>query len=343
MGIHQRYKWQRNGRNVKLIVCLSAVIMVCIIVGGYLLGRYYENKAYHEERQQMSENFGRLHTVTYKERQYIRRPEVTTFLLMGVDRQGDEEPSGYRRGGQADFLLLFAIDSKSRTIHQLQIDRDSITDVPIVGVLGNDAGTRRMQVGLSHAYGGSEMDRCKHTVQAVANLLGGESAEHYMSAMMNDIYILNRVLDGVTVTVPDDYSDQDPAMVKGAVLTLTDRQAEILVRSRMMVGDGTNAGRMERQRSFMSAVLNQVRVKISQNADYVNSLINALERMSGYTDYQRGQLISLLNQVCNYDVLPVETLRGEYRVGTDGFAEFYADEDSVVEWVLQTLYEPKNN
>ncbi len=343
MSRHHRFAQHRNTKNVKLIICLSVVLLICLIAGGYAVGRYYENKAYHEERQQMSESFGRLPTVTYDGTQYVRRPEVTTFLLMGVDRPNGEEPSGYRRGGQADFLLLIAIDSKNKTIHQLQIDRDSVTDVPIVGVLGNDAGTRRMQVGLSHAYGISEEDRCKHTVQAVANLLGGETAQHYMSAMISDIGVLNRALGGITVTIPEDYSAQDPAMAKGAVLTLTDRQAEILVRSRMAVGDGTNASRMERQRSFLSAVVDQIRTKISQDTDYVNSLTYALEQMSGHTDYQRGQLISLLNQVCIFDVLPVETLRGEYRVGTDGFAEFYTDEASVVEWVLQTLYEPKNN
>ena len=343
MSRQERYGCRRVAKNVKLLVCLGVVLLVCLIVGGYALGRYYEKKAYHEERQQMSESFGKLRTVTYKEKQYVRCPEVDTLLLIGVDRPDGEEPSGYRRGGQADFLLLITIDSKKKAIHQLQIDRDSITDVPIVGVLGNDAGTRRMQVGLSHAYGSSEEDRCKHTVRAVANLLGGETAQHYMSAMMNDIGLLNRMLGGITVTVPEDYSMEDPAMIKGAVLTLTDRQAEILVRSRMTIGDGTNASRMERQRSFLSAVVDQVRAKFSQDADYVGEMIDALEQMSGHTDYQRGQLVNLLNQIYQYDVLPVETLQGEYKVGTDGFAEFHVNENSAVEWILQTLYEPKNN
>ena len=341
MSRHRHFEQRRSGKNVTLLACVGVVLLICLIAGGYALGRYFENRTYHEERQQMSENFGKLPTVTYNNILYVRRPEVDTFLLMGVDRPDGEEPSGYRRGGQADFLLLIAIDSKNKTVHQLQIDRDSITDVPIVGVLGNDAGTRRMQVGLSHAYGGSEEDRCKHTVQAVANLLGGETAQHYMSAMMNDIGVLNQVLGGITVTMPEDYTNQDPAMVKGAVLTLTDAQAEILVRSRLTVGDGTNASRMERQRSFLSAAIDQVRSKILQDADFAGSLLDAIDQMSGHTDYQRGQLINLLNQINNYDVLPVETLRGEYKTGADGFAEFYADESSAVEWVLQTLYEPK--
>lgn len=343
MSRHQRFEHRRSGKNATLLVCLGIVLLVCLIVGGYTLGRYFENKEYHEERQQMSENFGKLPTVTYNDTQYVRRPEVDTFLLMGVDRPDGEEPSGYRRGGQADFLLLIAIDSKNKTVHQLQVDRDSITDVPIVGVLGNDAGTRKMQVGLSHAYGGSEEDRCKHTVQAVANLLGGETAQHYMSAMMNDIGVLNRVLGGITVTIPEDYSNQDPAMVKGAVLTLTDAQAEILVRSRTTIGDGTNASRMERQRSFLTAAVDKTRIKVSEDTEFAGNLLDAIDQMSGYTDYQRGQLINLLNQISNYDVLPVETLQGEYKTGADGFAEFYADEESAVKWVLQTLYEPNNN
>ncbi len=341
MSSHQHFGHRRYSENTTLLVCLGVILIVCLIVGVYTFGRYVENRAYHEERQQMSENFGKLPTVTYNEKQYVRRPEVDTFLLIGVDRPDGEEPSGYRRGGQGDFLLLIARDSKNKTVHQLQIDRDSITDVPIVGVLGNDAGTRRMQVGLSHAYGGSEEDRCQHTVQAVANLLGGETAKHYISAMMDDIGILNRTLGGITVTVPEDYSAQDPAMVKGAVLTLTDAQAEILVRSRMSVGDGTNASRMERQRIFLSAAIDQAREMLAKDAELAGKLFDLVTQMSGQTDFQRGQLINLLNQVYNYDVLPVETLRGEYTIGSDGFAEYHVDEDSAVEWVLQTLYEPK--
>ena len=52
-------------------------------------------------------------------------------------------------------------------------------------------------------------------------------------------------------------------------------------------------------------------------------------------------MINEVTQALTYDILPVETLTGEYTIGSDGFVEFHADEDAVAAWVLQTLYEPK--
>lgn len=67
---------------------------------------------------------------------------------------------------------------------------------------------------------------------------------------MDGISELNDLAGGVTVTLEDDFSSIDPAMAKGTTLTLHGDQAETFVRSRMTVGDGTNASRMERQEAF---------------------------------------------------------------------------------------------
>ena len=267
---------------------------------------------------------------------------MTTLLLMGVDQRDETQNSGYRNGGQADFLLLIAIDSAKQQIHQLQVDRDAITDVPIVGVLGNDTGTRLMQICLSHSYGGNEEERCRHTVQALANLLGGETAQHCLSIRMDAIGELNDLLGGITVTVPDDYSHLDPAMQKGAVVTLNGTQAELLVRSRLNMEKNTNADRMVRQRAFMSAVIEKIRRNLKENTDFAGTLFDIMEKVSDYTDLQRAQMINEVTQALTYDILPVETLTGEYTIGSNGFMEFHADEDATVKWVLDTLYELRN-
>ena len=216
----------RSGRRV-LLLTLIIVVGIALLGGLYALGRWYENRDYKEERQQMTEGFGKLPTVEYGGKTYVKRSDVNTLLLMGVDRaEEDTETLSFRDGGQADFLLVLALDHTNHQIHQLQIDRDSITDVPVVGVLGNEVGTRQLQICLSHAYGGNEQERCQHTLQAVANLLGGEKPEQCISVWLGAIHTINSRLGGITMEVPDDYSHLDPAMTKGAVLTLTDEQAE---------------------------------------------------------------------------------------------------------------------
>ena len=60
------------------------------------------------------------------------------------------------------------------------------------------------------------------------------------------------------------------------------------------------------------------------------------------TNIARGRLVNELNRAYQYDILPVDTLAGEYTIGEDGFKQFHADPDSISAWVAQALYTPNN-
>ena len=79
---HHSRPVSRRRTAVKFAIALAAALM--LVVGGYLIGEELEKRSYREERQQMSENFGLLPTLEYQGQTYMRRPEVTTMLLMGV-------------------------------------------------------------------------------------------------------------------------------------------------------------------------------------------------------------------------------------------------------------------
>lgn len=335
-----RSRHTRRGTAVRFGILVA--VLIVLLAGGYSVGHWLEERSYRQERQQMSENFGLLPTKTYEGKTYLRRPEVTTLLLMGVDQHLDEEHAGYREGGQADFLLLLALDHKNRTISQLQIDRDAMTDVTVVDILGKPSGTRFMQLCLAHAYGRNDEERCKNVVSSVQKLLNDETIELYLSVKLDGIAVLNRALGGIRVTLPEDYSSLDPNMVKGATLTLTDDQAEKLVRARRTIGDGTNAARMLRQRSFLTAAAAQLRAKLASDSEFAGSFFDTLEAISSYTNIQRGRMINEANRAYDYDIQPAEQLAGEYKLGSDGFMEFHADKDAVSAWLIKTLYEPKN-
>lgn len=67
---------------------------------------------------------------------YCKRDDLTVILAMGVDHETQDEYE-YRKAGQADFLRLIVLDNKKKTVQQLQIDRDTITPVTMLGVLGD--------------------------------------------------------------------------------------------------------------------------------------------------------------------------------------------------------------
>ena len=66
---------------------------------------------------------------------YRKKSRLTTILVMGVDHD-TQDSYAYRKAGQADFLRLVVLDDADKTVQQLQIDRDTITPVTVLGLLG---------------------------------------------------------------------------------------------------------------------------------------------------------------------------------------------------------------
>lgn len=151
-----------------------------------------------------------------------------------------------------DFLRLVAIDSTAKTVFQVQIDRDTMTPITILGVLGNRSGVRTTHICLAHSFGDGGAQSCELTVDAVSNLLFGSQIDYYVAMNLDGISVLNDWVGGVTVTLEDDFSALDAAMTQGTTLTLAGEQAEIYVRSRRNVGVGTNETRMKRQQEYIS-------------------------------------------------------------------------------------------
>lgn len=332
---HSRRK--RDAHQIKLRGAAVLAALIVVLALGYAGGRYLEEKKYPEMRGNMSDGFGEVPTVEIDGVTYEQKMNLTSLLMIGIDKKSTDEIKGYRDGGQSDFLLLLVLDHKGKTIRQLQIDRDTMTAVNVLGLFGNDAGSRVMQICLSHGYGMDRQERCKNSLRAVQGLLGCPDIDLYVEVPLDAIAALNDLLGGVTVTLADDFTATDPAMTEGATLTLTGEQAMTFVRRRMDVADGTNEARMTRQRVFMDAAVPLIRERIEESSGFVTTM---LDELSPYitTNMARGRMINEINRAYHYEVEPVQYLAGEHNIGEDGFMEFHADEQSIVDFVLDAFY-----
>lgn len=328
---------KRDDRTFVIKAALIAVAVILALAAAYIGGRYLEEKQYPETRGEMSAGFGEVPKVEIDGVTYEQKMDLTSLLMIGIDKKSTDEVKGYRDGGQSDFLLLVVIDHQNKTIRQLQIDRDTMTAVNVLGLFGNKAGSRVMQVCLSHGYGMDRQERCKNSIKAVEDLLNCPEIDLYMEIPLDAIASLNDLLGGVTVTLMDDFTMADSAMKEGATLTLTGEQAMTLVRRRIDVADGTNEARMTRQRIFMDAAVPKIREKIDESSGFVTTMIDTL---SPYltTNMARGRMINEINRAYHYEVEPVQYLTGEHSIGEDGFMEFHADEQSIVDFVLDAFY-----
>ena len=336
MAVHGRSRRSMAGRGI-----IFLAVMVLIAVAGYIIGNQIEQSSIHEQREVMSEGFGRYEEKISHGKTYYKKTNLTTLLFMGIDRdtEADHHVTNYRDGGQADFLLLMVIDHEKKVIRQLQIERDTMAKVDVTTVLGAWGGTRTLQICLSHGYGGNQIECAENTVTAVSRYLDQTAIDLYMAFDYSVVDKVNEMLGGVTVKITEDFSALDPEMIQGTTLKLHGHQAELFVRSRMSVGDGTNASRQLRQRQWMDGAVDLMRQQIKQDPNYFEMFMDEMgDKLT--TNVAQGRLLNEFNQAWNYEILPVEQVKGTYTVGSDGFIEYRTEPDDVTAWILDALYRP---
>ena len=150
-----RHGYEAKTKRITGAVALIVVLVLAMI--GFFVFSKLEEEAYPEQRGQMSKDFGKLPTMEYQGKTYQMKPNLTSMLFIGYDKTDDAPTVGFRQGGQADFLVLSVLDHRNKTVHQLQIDRDTMTNVAVLGMTGNEVGTRVMQICLSHGFGADQL------------------------------------------------------------------------------------------------------------------------------------------------------------------------------------------
>ena len=322
-------------RPLKALLFLA--VLVLLATGGYFIGRYIEQSGIQETRSQMTEGFGKYEEKIYQGNTYYKKTGLTTMLLMGIDRDTTQEQNLYREGGQADFLLLLVIDHEGKTVRQLQIERDTMARVHALTILGQDGGYMNMQICLSHGYGANQEVCADNTLEAVSHYLDNLNIDLFMAVDYSAVPTINDMLGGVTVTLREDFGTED--MQAGQTITLQGKQAETFVRSRMSVGDGTNASRQLRQREWLTGAKTLLREKIHDNANFFGEMLDALGNRL-VTNASQGRLINEFNAAFGYEQIPVEQIPGEYSIGRDGFVEYHTQTGDVTQWVLKAAYRP---
>ncbi len=323
-------------KKIKQMLCSVAVLLLVLVMlysGLQILEATILNSRSGAEPEIVSK------TVTRNGIDYYPRRDITVMMLLGIDQKGPVADSGvFTNPGASDAVMLLIFDEKNETWSVLQLNRDTMVDIPVIGLGGKEAGTIYGQLALAHTYGSGLEDSCLNTRKAVSNFLGGISIDYYISMNMDAIAILNDAVGGVTVTVTDDFSDVDPTIKKGEV-TLRGEQALNFVRDRMNVGDQKNATRMIRQQEYMDGFREALRVKLEEGSSFV---MDTYYEVAPYlvSDCPINTLTSMIERYEDYEFTGVVTPEGENTLG-EIYYEFYADEEKLDELVIELFYAPK--
>ena len=238
----------KKKKHVRKLV-FFAVILILVLMMLYSGLQILESTVLHSG--QGTENKFVSKTITRDGVDYFPRQDITTVLVMGIDRYGPVEDSGfYTNIGAADMNMVLIFDEVNEVCTILHLNRDTMLEMPVLGIGGKQAGTFYGQLALAHTYGTGLSDSCVNTREAVSDFLYGIEIDYYVAMHMDAISILNDAAGGVTVNVTEDFSQVDPAIGMGRV-TLMGEQAINFVRTRKDVGDQLNLSRIERQQEYL--------------------------------------------------------------------------------------------
>ena len=340
VGTVEQEQLRRRKRPGKTVLLLTAVGILVLLAGGYLLGSWLENSGREADSLgDYNDRFRYSAMLKLDGQSYRQKGSVTTLLLMGIDQVSDEErKTPYRSGGQADFLRLLVIDRTEKTVVQIPIDRDTITPIRILTVLGEEDGTREDHISISHSFGDGKEQSGELTRRAVSELFLGARIDFWVAMSMDGIAAFNDMLGGVAVTLEDDLTQFDPAWQPGTTVILSGEQAFNYLHSRMSVGDGSNASRMRRQQAYISEAAKLLQIKAQDDADFVGRLFDSLTPYLS-SNIGRANLVNLALLSRDFD----RTLReipGEHGRDADGFTAFYYDKDAVRQMALELLFTP---
>ena len=316
-------------------IAFAAVLLILVLVMIYSGLRIVESTVF---RLDQDAQIPVSKTITRNGVDYFPRQDITTVLVMGIDRYGPVEDSGsYLNRGAADMDALLIFDEPNRICNVLHLNRDTMLEMPVLGPGGKKAGTYFGQLALSHTYGSGLADSCENTRQTISDFLYGIRIDYYVAMNMDAIAILNDAVGGVTVDVTEDFSQVDPTIGMGRV-TLTGQQAIHYVRTRKDVGDQLNLSRIQRQQAYMDAFSEAFSEKQGDEA----FVLSVYEQVEPYivTDCSMKTISGLLSRYSDYAIGEVVTPEGENVLGEQYF-EFYVDEEKLDELILRLFYAPK--
>lgn len=270
---------------------------------------------------------------------YYPKQDIVTLLLMGIDRKGNVQSSGtYINYGRADFVSVLVFNETEKCLDVLQLNRDTITDIQVLGVNGMPAGKVKAQLALAHTYGTGLNDSCENVKKAVSDLLYSLNINYYLSLNTDTIQLVTDKLGGVKVNVTDDFSAVTPFIPKGEVV-LTGEQALAFVSHRVDIADQLNISRMNRQNEFLKGLFVSINQNGNINTDFMLNLYNDI---SDYivTDISTGSLSNLADNFANYKLRNIYTPSGENVLG-DEFYEFYINSEDLDKTILNLFYSEK--
>lgn len=349
------------GERMIFIICLVITCLIVILGSGYTVIRSMGKTSLKKHADNVVQQTEEVETerylqteepetalelregqVLHKGKVYEYNPDVMALLCMGVDAsKGITDSKLPGTAGQADTLMLVVLEPHRKDIQILALNRDTMAQIELYDTDGNYNSLEWAQITLQYAYGDGREQSCERMEQAVSRFLYDIPIHGYITVDMKAIPVINDLVGGVEVTMPEDLTKSHREWKKGYTTLLEGDEALDFVRYRDTSWEvtGSNLNRISRQKQFLTGFLDKLKEHTKENIRFPLMAYSQVKPHT-ITSLSLREITYLASIGLEYNFSPenIITIPGEYKMGEE-FEEFYPDEEVLRETVIDLFYE----
>ena len=275
-------------------------------------------------------------TVTLNGKTYKKRTDIRTVLFLGIDNTKTVEAEGAAVGnqGRADSVVLFVLDKTAKTTTTLLISRNTMTEVDMYKANGELATSGVTQINMQYAFGNGPARGNFLMKRTVSELLYNVKIDACVSMTLEGISAIVDGMGGITLTMPEDFTDIDERYTAGATVTLNGEETERFVRYRDIEVTGSAEDRLDRQDWFVHALFKQMKAQGNMGEKLEEMLNAADEYIEMDLDAETIKMLASYEMLDETRKVPGTTETGKHH------DEFYVDEEGLRELIVELFYEP---
>ncbi|SFQ33305.1 transcriptional attenuator, LytR family [Butyrivibrio proteoclasticus] len=282
--------------------------------------------------------------IRYNDEIYQYNEDILTFLVMGIDKTSEVKvlESGVD-GGQADLIMLAVFNPHTKTTSLITINRNTMTTIDVYDENGDYVGSGEGQICLQHGYGDGATLSCERMEKAVSNLFYNLPIHGYISINMGAIKAINSAVDGVTMTLDEDFKaslDGVSVSIPKGEHTFTDDEAHVYIRYRDHAEFDSATTRLNREKKYMAAFLSKLK---EETAKDITVPLKVYNELSPYivTDINTSEMTYMVSNTHNYkfDFNNIYSLEGTTVIGKTEHEEFNYDPDHLYDMIIKIFYE----
>lgn len=348
---HSSHHSSKSGKNKKKkkmstpakigISALAVILALILAVVGIFVYLELDGKSSFKSTTQETDY---RETIEYNGSTYVYNEDVVAIAFLGVDkRELGLEDDTVGTAGQSDTDIVFTVNTKTGKAKAISIPRDTMVDIDLYSESGIFLRSEKMQLCLSYAYGDGKAKSAENVTTSISRVLYDVPISKYFALDLDGIKPINDAIGGVTLESLYDFDDI--GIKKGDTIHLEGDLTEKYVRQRDMDTVNASLNRTARQTQYIKAFAAQVVPAVTQDFSIVSKLYNTASEYSS-TNLSLSNVTYLASLMLSQGITEFETvtLEGEMKESdkTDYadyvYAEFYPDEDSVMQVVLDTFY-----